>query len=192
MWYVIQVTTGREQVILQMCNNIIEKGVLKKSFVPQIEKKYKYNGKWLTIQVTMFPGYVFVETDLENKLFIQLKNVPEFTKIIRMGYEIVAMKKEEEKFLKELMNEKYTVTMSEGIIIGDHVIVYEGPLKGKEGYIRKIDRKKRMAILEIDFLGRKIDFTIGLEIIMKYKYERSTSNCNWGELEWKMKDISLI
>lgn len=169
MWYVMQVISGREELTIHMCNAVVSKGLMKQCFIPHSEKKYKHKGRWITIPVTMFPGYVFIETQEENEFLIQLKLVPEFTKVLGTGYEIVALQTEEVEFLKKLMDEEHTIKMSEGIILGDRVIVYEGPLQGKEGFIRKIDRKKRMAILEIEFLGRKIAITVGLEIVMKYQ-----------------------
>ena len=36
-----------------------------------------------------------------------------------------------------------------------------------EGLIRKIDRHKRMAYLEVEMFGRKIEMRAGLEIIEK-------------------------
>ena len=57
--------------------------------------------------------------------------------------------------------------MSEGIIENDRVVVTKGPLKGNEGLIRKIDRHKRRAYLEVGLFGRKIETQVGLEIVEK-------------------------
>lgn len=60
--------------------------------------------------------------------------------------------------------------MSEGIIEGSKVSVNSGPLQGMEGYIRKIDRHKRKAYLEIPFFGRTQNIQVGLEIVEKRVY----------------------
>ena len=64
-------------------------------------------------------------------------------------------------------NEKQEVEMSIGIIEGDRVHIFEGPLQGMEGLIRKIDRHKRMAYLEVEMFGRMVEMRVGLEIIEK-------------------------
>ena len=60
-----------------------------------------------------------------------------------------------------------TVGVSEGVIEGDRIIVLKGPLVGHEGWIRKINRRKRTAYLEIDMFGRTIQTKIGLGIVRK-------------------------
>ena len=55
--------------------------------------------------------------------------------------------------------------MSTGIIEGEQVIVTGGPLMGMEGYIRKIDRHKRKAWVELEMFGRIQRVEIGLEIV---------------------------
>ena len=47
------------------------------------------------------------------------------------------------------------------------IIVLKGPLVGREGWIRKINRRKRTAYLEIDMFGRTIQTKIGLGIVRK-------------------------
>ncbi|MEG2506006.1 MAG: KOW motif-containing protein, partial [Carnobacterium sp.] len=63
--------------------------------------------------------------------------------------------------------EDHVVDMSVGYIIGDKIIVRDGPLKGKEGSIKKIDRHKRIAFIEVEFLGEVRETKVGLEIITK-------------------------
>ena len=56
-----------------------------------------------------------------------------------------------------------------GIIVGDHVVVTEGPLQGLESMIVKVDRHKRTALLEMDFFDRIQTVEVGLEVIEKIK-----------------------
>ena len=57
--------------------------------------------------------------------------------------------------------------MSTGVIEGDEVVVLNGPLMGRTSLIKKIDRHKRLAYLELEMLGRKKTIKVGLEIIAK-------------------------
>ncbi len=61
----------------------------------------------------------------------------------------------------------HVVRMSEGVIEGDTVRVTRGPLMGREGLIRKIDRHKRRAYLEVTMFGRTVPASVGLEIVRK-------------------------
>ena len=57
--------------------------------------------------------------------------------------------------------------MSVGYIEGDACTVTSGPMQGFTGVIKKIDRHKKIAVLEVEFFGRNTEVTVGLEIISK-------------------------
>lgn len=167
MWYVIQVRTGTEEEIQRQCENIIDNSILEKSFIPKYEQERKYQGEWHTELIVLFPGYVFLISDEKEKLFFELKRIIGLTKLLGTGETIVPLTDEEVNFLLRLGGEEQTVGMSEGIIENDRVVVTSGPLKGNEGLIRKIDRHKRKAWLEIEMFGRTVEMQVGLEVVGK-------------------------
>lgn len=167
MWYVIQVQTGTEERIRLQCENRIPKEVLRSCFLPYYEEQRKIQGKWTTQKKLLFPGYVFAVTEQIEELYEGLKKIIGTTKLIGTGKEIVPLKEEEVRFLCEFGGEEHVAEMSKGIIEQSKVIITSGPLMGKEGYIRKIDRHKRKAWLEIEMFGRKQTVQAGLEIVAK-------------------------
>lgn len=169
MWYVIQVRTGTEEEIRRQCEMVIEKEILERCFIPYCEQMKRYQGKWHKEKTILFPGYIFLVSGDEKKLYHRLKKVTGLTKLIGTGREIVPLDEAEVRFLLEFGTEEQIVSMSEGIIENDKVVVTTGPLKGNEGLIRKIDRHKRKAYLEIEMFGRKIETQVGLEIVARYK-----------------------
>ena len=167
MWYVLQVRTGTEESIRTQCRSNISEAVLKRCFIPYYEEKRRIRGTWTVLKKVLFPGYVFVVTDRLDELYQSLKTVIGLTKLIGTGQEIVPLTEEEKSFLLELGGEDQVMEMSEGIIEGDRVIVTKGPLKGKEGMIRKIDRHKRKVWLEMKMFGKMQKVEAGLEIVAK-------------------------
>jgi ribosomal protein L24 len=87
----------------------------------------------------------------------------------------------EEQFLKTLTDQGETVSMSVGIKEGDKIIVSQGFLKGRESYIRRIDRHKRRAWIEVDLLGETRLAEVGLDVVKKVEPEESV------KAEWTMK-----
>ena len=59
------------------------------------------------------------------------------------------------------------IEMSEGVIEGDQVRITKGPLRHHEGWIKKINRHKRLAYLEIEMFGRTLEAKVGLGIVRK-------------------------
>lgn len=169
MWYVIQVRTGTEEEIRRQCEKLIESEILERCFIPYCEQMKRYQGEWHKETQILFPGYVFLISGDLDRLYQRLKKVTGLTKLIGTGREIVPLEEAEVRFLLEFGKEEQVVAMSEGIIRNNRVVVTKGPLKGREGLIRKIDRHKRKAWLEIEMFGRKIEMRVGLEIVEKYE-----------------------
>lgn len=167
MWYVIQVRTGLEENVRLLCMKKIPLGVLKEGFILYYEEKRHIKGEWKMQRKILFPGYVFLVSEEPKSLYKALKQVPSLTKLLGTGDEIVPLKEEEVAFLMALSGENQVVSVSEGIIENSKVIVKSGPLVGMEGYIRKIDRHKRKAYLEVAMFGRIQKVQVGLEIISK-------------------------
>lgn len=167
-WYVIQVRAGREEKIAKACKEVISNGALCDSFIPYIVRNKKYKGEWQEIEEILFKGYVFAISDDADRLYQELKNIEDLTKLVGRKEKIIyPISDEEATFLKEFAKENHKIDMSYGFIVNDKIIIESGPLKGKEGLIKKIDRHKRKAIIEMKFLNQTISASVGLEIIRK-------------------------
>lgn len=167
MWYVIQVRTGSEKNIQLQCQKDISSEVLEDCFIPYYEEKRNIKGEWMTQRKILFPGYVFLDSQQVVRLYSNLQQVSGLTKLLKTGDEVVPLTAEEVQFLRTFGGEEQIVGMSEGIIENSKVMVMSGPLMGKEGYIKKIDRHKRRAFLEMPMFGRVQKIQVGLEIVAK-------------------------
>ena len=167
MWYVVQVRSGTEENILLQCQRKIPKEILERGFIPYYEEKKRIRGTWTTRKRILFPGYLFVVTDQLDELYRKLKEVSGLTKLIGTGREIVPLTEKEKSFLLEFGGEEQLVSMSEGVIEHSMIRITSGPLQGKEGCIRKIDRHRRKAWLELELFGLTQTVQVGLEIVAK-------------------------
>jgi transcriptional antiterminator NusG len=57
--------------------------------------------------------------------------------------------------------------VSKGFIAGDKLIVTSGPLKGRESIIKKIDRHKKRAEIELSCFGATKRINVALEVTAK-------------------------
>ena len=69
--------------------------------------------------------------------------------------------------MKTMCQEGNLIGMSKGIIREGKTVITSGPLKGREYLIRRIDRHKRTAEIEVPFAGENTRVTVGLEIYEK-------------------------
>lgn len=169
LWYAAQVRTGSEESVRRQCLDRTSHGVLKDCCVFYYEEKKHIRGEWVIQERLLFPGYVFfvAKEGYGKETEEELRNIDGVRKLLRIGDEPAALTGEEVDFLKELGGKAQTVEMSEGIIEQSVIKVYSGPLVGKEKYIRKIDRHKRRAMLEMPMFGEMRKMQVGLEIVAK-------------------------
>lgn len=193
-WYVLQTRTGHEDKIREICDIRLEKRGVSRIFVPKIELKKKYRGQWQMIKRPMYPGYIFLSVFDErnadgtgkeeggseasgavmgskalDSLFLELKKIPYLTRILNADGIAVPVSEEDKKRVESFIGEGETAELSVGIIEGDEVKIFEGSLKDHEALIKKIDRHKRTALVETEFMGEKRLIEVGLEIILKNK-----------------------
>ncbi len=170
--YVIYVISGKEDNVVRQLKAFLD---LNQSFVfvPMMERKFKKNGVTNTEKVPLFPGYVFVESELPDRIFREqiMRIIYKTSNIIRLlGYgdsEEISLREHEKSALFILLNNDYYIENSWGIIEKGKLIIKEGPLKGMENKIIKIYRHKREALVEIRIMEENKQIKTGLEIVEK-------------------------
>lgn len=143
------------------------------AFVPQIELIFK-NSEFIRKQLKpMFPGYVFTESIVDEIEFITyISKIVRFSKCIfyilgKDDLNYMKLSEDEKDFLLGFCDDEFIVEDSIGFIEGDKIFVTSGPLKGRESVIKKIDRHKRRAEIELEFMGDLRRVNVALEIIEK-------------------------
>ncbi len=167
MWYAMQVRTGTEANILQQCCRQIPGELLERCFLPYYEEKKHIQGTWITQKKVLFPGYLFVVTEHMPDLYEELRSIIGLTRVLKTGDEIVPLLPDEVRYLLTVGGEDQIIHISEGIIEGGVVHILAGPLYGQEARIRRIDRHKRLAWLELEMFGKVQTVKMGLEILEK-------------------------
>lgn len=167
MWYVIWTATGREEELKTEIISNISKELFLKCWIPCRMERRKKSGKWIDVKRVLFPGYLFIETDNIEAIYFELRKLLCFSKILKTGDCYTPVSTGEEQLIRRLTGEGDVVPVSFGIIENDKVVIHTGPLKGMEGYIKKIDRHKRKAYLKIEMFNRMVETCVGLEIVDK-------------------------
>lgn len=167
MWYVIWVESGKEHKVRGIIESQVSAETYERIVIPEKRIQKKFRGEWKEVQSVLFPGYLFVVAEDIAEFAAALNAVPEFTKMLKMDYEIAAIYPEEEAMLTRLVDQDEVVKMSEGIIENDRVVIFDGPLQGMEGTIKRINRHKRIAVLQMELFERVMQVEVGLEIVEK-------------------------
>jgi transcriptional antiterminator NusG len=156
-WYVIHSVSGLEDNVASNLEKRIHslgmEELIFQVFVPK-EKKIKIkNGKRVTIEERMFPGYVFVEMIVNDASWYVVRNTPNVTGFIGAGTTpIPVMPEEMSVILKKTQKEepKFKLTVE----VDDLVQIVDGPFKEFEGKISDIDEEKGKIKVLVNMFGR--------------------------------------
>lgn len=178
-WYVLRTAGGKEKKAKEYLEKEIEKGGLQdhvsQVLVP-VEKKYVVkNGKRVSTEKLLFPGYVLIEAELTAELQYVIRNlVPGMSGFLTEKVEKVEKKEngsqktvservpvplrdEEAKRILGVQDEEAVVTGETEVDyeVGESVRITDGPFTGFDGTVEGIveDRSKIKVIVMI--FGRK-------------------------------------
>ena len=151
---------------MELCKNFISGYALLDAFLLTYDRMRRYQGAWHLEKKLLFPASVLLESENEKELREELSQHKDIT-----GYRtsVVKLNPEDETFLRFLCGKTRHIGMSKGVICNGVTQVKEGPLKGMETKICKIDRHKRTAEIEIPFVEDDTRVTVGLEIYEKQR-----------------------
>ena len=170
MWYVVQ-ALGNEDIekVCSKCRTAMPEGVAGELFVPRYICLKHFKKEWHEKLLPLFPDYFFLDTGQPEEVRERLKPLSRIMKPVCVGEDFVSIYPEEQKFLEELMDESHIVQKSTGNLVDGRFEIYEGPLQDEEKYglIKKVDRHRRLADLEVQLLGASRQVQVALEIVKK-------------------------
>lgn len=157
-WYVLHTYSGYEDsVAANLMQRIESMGMQDKIFnviVPK-EKKIKIReGKRVTVEEKIFPGYVIVEMIVTDDSWYVVRNTPNVTGFVGSGTVPTPISEEEIRFLQKRMGveePKYKIDFA----VGDLVRIMDGPFKDYEGKVSEMDEAKGKVKVLVSIFGRE-------------------------------------
>lgn len=169
MWYVIQVTTGKEEEMKALIKRTAKTELYERCFYIKRERVWRRDGQCIVHVETMFPGYLFVITDKPKELYLRLKKIPQFTKMLRTEDEIfLSVADDEREFLENLVNgDQEDIVRLSKVKLDEkkEIVSAEGPL---EHYVRNIVKRKirlRYVMIDVVLFGKKRTVLVGIDLI---------------------------
>ena len=169
MWYVIWTATGSERKLCSWIKEQISSELYEDCFVALVENKRKVSGEWKSITKPLFPGYLFIDTDDQNiqEIAGKIRRFDRFAVVLSTDGEFTPVKQDEVYIINRAYSDDGVLGSSVGVIEDGNFKILSGPLTGHESAIKKVNRHKRQAVIELNLFGRLSRIIIGLEIISK-------------------------
>ena len=165
MWYAIWVTTGQEETMQRVLSQNLPTESNSSCFAPTKVEKRKVRGDMEEVEKALFPGYIFLESDAPMETYLDLKTIPLFKVMLKSGDDFAPLAPAEEAILKQLLGEDKRVDVSIGTMEEGKLKILSGPIKGMEKYIIRVDKHKRKAFLQMQMLGKVVEYNVALELV---------------------------
>lgn len=157
-WYVIHTYSGYEDAVARNLKQRIESLDMQHrifSVIVPKEKKIKIkNGRRMTVEEKIYPGYVLVEMIVTDDSWYVVRNTPHVTGFVGSGTTPVPIAKEEvDSLLKRMGAEGPRYKLDVGV--GDPVRITDGPFKDFEGKVSEIDEERGKIKVLVTIFGRE-------------------------------------
>jgi transcription termination/antitermination protein NusG len=161
-FYAIQTTAGHENKVRSLIQRKIEadprppeERALRQALVPTQEVVEIKNGKKVTVERKIFPGYVLVEMVMDEQSWHVVRNTPGVTGFVGIGNKPTPLPQSEaDTILKQMQTAaptKFKVTLQ----AGQAVKIIDGPFEGFEGIIETVNQEKGKVRVRVSFFGRE-------------------------------------
>lgn len=147
-WYVLHTKSRFE--------NVVNEGLIKKSlevFLPKIQVKSKRRDRKVMIRVPLFPGYLFVRSNLNPYEHIEIVKTVGAVRLVGNKDGPIPVFAETVESLKIMVQGDHPVATGTRFKKGDRVVVVHGPFTGVIGTFARYRGKGRV-IVNIDALGQ--------------------------------------
>jgi transcriptional antiterminator NusG len=131
--------------------------------------KIKRKGKQIFEERSVFPGYLFLEIDEADfgpAVRFSFRHTPGFYKFLPANERITPMSNDDVDLIKRFITkgspELNTVTFDEH----SRIVIKSGPLKGLEGRIIKVDRRKKRVKVSLDLYRDSFAVDFGFEEVV--------------------------
>ncbi len=167
-WYVAHTYSGYENKVKASIEATVEnrnmEDLILQVQVPTQEVVETKDGKRVTREKKLFPGYVMVEMFMTDESWYVVRNTRGVTGFVGPASKPVPLSKAE---LKSMGIKQQTVRID--LEVGDDVKVVDGPLEGFAGVVEEINMEKSKVKVNISMFGRETPTELEFEQIEKIK-----------------------
>lgn len=167
-WYVLRAISGKEAKVKEYLEaemrNTDMKDFVFQVLIPTEKVFHVRNGKKVSVEKNLYPGYVLIEALLVGEIAHRLRNTPNVIGFLGGKDKPVPLRQSEvnrilgvvdelQEASEEMLNISYSV--------GESVKVTEGAFKDFSGIIEEVNTEKKRLKVMVKIFGRKTPLELG-------------------------------
>ncbi len=158
-WYVLNTLSNKEKKVKETIEKLLQEETDLKDFFGRIHiSSHKTfiirDGKKVTREKRVFPGYILIEMIMNSRTYRFIKDIPGAMKFLGSKDKPKPLSESEINKILGVKEEGDEAEPEMNFIVGDRIQVVDGPFKGFEGSIAKIDKEKQKLVVNVTVFGR--------------------------------------
>lgn len=162
-WYAIQTTAGHENKVRSLLDRRIQddprpegQKLVAQALVPTQEVVEIKNGKKVTVERKLFPGYVIVQMGMSQEAQHLVNSIQGVIKFVGTGREPLALREDEVNRLLGKEEAQAEAAPKEEIpfLVGQAVEIIEGPFSDFNGTVEEVIPEKGKVKVSVSLFGR--------------------------------------
>jgi transcriptional antiterminator NusG len=168
-YYAIQAKTRSENKYIKLFKNRYPDSNLPLYF-PQRQLNKRKNGKYIKSLSGIFPGYIFIEAENKEDILSnqwRFRNIDGFCRFLKSNWEITPLAGQSLNVVLHFIKKVGRIAGVSKVCFdkNSRITVLEGPLKGLEGIIIKVDKRKGRAKISLDIYNDSFSIDLAFEVI---------------------------
>lgn len=157
-WYAIQTYSGSEQSVKKAIVNLLEqnnaKDRLKAIVVPTEDVFEIKDKKKKMVQTSLYPGYVFVQLDLDTQLWHMIQSLPRVGRFIGESKKPTPLSEADIKTILDKVQNRPAPRPKVSFSVGEIVQITDGPFANFTGVVEHYDMASKKLKLNVSIFGR--------------------------------------
>jgi transcription antitermination factor NusG len=147
-WFALRVKSRSEKIVSSIARN---KGF--EEFLPLYQSRRRWSDRFKSVDVPLFPGYVFCRLNPEFRL--PLLTIPGVLSFVGIGKVPVPIDDAEMAAIQTAIGSGLLAEPYPFLEVGQRVRIAEGPLTGIEGLLVEVRKQQRLAV-SVTLLKRSV------------------------------------
>lgn len=158
-WYSLSVVSGQEHLVVENMKERIKKQNLFDDIVdflvPEVNDVVMKWGKKIAKPRKLYPGYLFIKTRMNEKLWYVIRNTPGVKLIVGAETRPIPLTEAEYQMMMNNVNQSNEkATMYVPFSVGDVVSIKDGNFANMKGNVKDVDAEKWLVVVNVEILGR--------------------------------------
>ncbi len=170
-WYVIHTYSGYENKVMANLERKVKsmgmEDVINRILVPLEDEVDIKDGQKKTVKRKVFPGYVLVEMEVNDRSWYIVRNTPGVTGFVGSATKPIPLEPEEVKKILKSQGLEEAPRTNISVEVGEHVRITSGPFEDFVAVITEINEEKGTLKGLIDMFGRETTVEVDFSQIEK-------------------------